>query len=54
MTDFLSVWGGCPLGWETRIFDIGMLKNRKVAWLSFAVLSSFVVNLDIWFVLHKS
>jgi hypothetical protein len=31
---FLSVRGGCPLGWETEIFDIGMLKNRKVSWLS--------------------
>lgn len=29
--------GGCPLGWETEIFDIGMLKNSEVAWLSFAV-----------------
>jgi hypothetical protein len=37
MTDFLTVRGGCPLGWVTEIFDIGVLKNSEVSWLSFAV-----------------
>jgi len=35
--------GGCPLGWETEIFDIGMLKNSEVSWLSFAMLVDFAL-----------
>jgi len=47
MTVSFTVRGGCPLGWETAIFDIGMLKNSKGVMVVF-------VNLNIWFVLHKS
>lgn len=32
---FLTVRGGCPLGWETEIFDIGMLKNSEVSMVVF-------------------
>jgi hypothetical protein len=29
MTVSFTVRGGCPLGWETAIFDRGLLKNSK-------------------------
>jgi len=36
MTDFLTVRGGCPLGWETEILHRReLLQNSEVSWLSF-------------------
>jgi hypothetical protein len=37
MTDFLTVRGGCPLGWETEIFDISS-KIVRCQWLSLLVI----------------
>jgi len=49
MTEYLTVRGGCPLGWETEIFDSGLLKNSEVSWLSFcyACVEKFYIELAL-------
>jgi len=43
MTVSFTVRGGCPLGWETAIFDIGMLKNSKGGMVVFCYVKYYMV-----------